>query len=164
MLLRAARSRARAQYVFGLVKRHAPRGLFQRACQARCDVTGVPPVTVYGLRTGRTYGTTGVTRRSPWRLAISRRACQRSGMTISSISENRIQNKTASITAPPGCRVNNMTLRLGARGLDRFAGCANELSVCACHTPPERLVRLAPRTKIDREAQAFDSVLAERFA
>jgi hypothetical protein len=30
-----------------------------------------------------------------------------------------------------GCRVKHMTLRLGEHGLDRFAGCANELSVCA---------------------------------
>jgi hypothetical protein len=27
--------------------------------------------------------------------------------------------------------VTHMTLRLGEHGLDRFAGCANELSVCA---------------------------------
>ena len=53
----------------------------------------------------------------------------------------------------------NMKLRLSGRGLHRFAGCANELSVCAC-----RSVRLAPGTKIDREAQAFESVLADRLA
>ena len=53
-----------------------------------------------------------------------------------------------------------MTLRLGGRGFDRFAGCANELTVCAAGAS----VRLAPGTKIDREAEAFDGVLAERLA
>ena len=53
----------------------------------------------------------------------------------------------------------NMKLRLGGRGLRRFAGRANELTVCA-----GRSVGLAPGTKIDREAQAFESVLADRLA
>jgi hypothetical protein len=52
-------------------------------------------------------------------------------MTISSTSANTIQNKTSNITAPQGCSVKNTTLRLGGQGLDRFAGCANGLSVCA---------------------------------
>jgi hypothetical protein len=54
---------------------------------------------------------------------------------ISSISEKRIQNKTASITAPP------------------VECTAYELSV-----------PLPAGAEIDREAQALDSVLAERFA
>jgi hypothetical protein len=54
--------------------------------------------------------------------------------------------------------------RLGRDDPYRFAGCANELPACACPHAASCLVRCAPRAKIDGQAEALDSVLADRFA